>query len=311
MKRIGYLFPGQGSQSVGMGKDAAERHPEAMELFKAADDLLGMRLSKLCFEGPEEELKRTENTQPALTVSSAATLRILEHAGIRPFAVAGHSLGEYTALFSAKVFDFATGMKLVKTRGDAFAHAGSFRPGAMAAIIGLDAARIREVCSALSKGGHIVVPANINDPSQVVISGDPEAVHKACEELKAAGAKRALPLPVSGAFHSPLVEPAAARMREVLAGARFDAPNCVFVNNADAMRLEDPEVIKDSLVRQVTGTVRWVECIEQLIAQGTEVFVEVGSGRVLAGLVRRINKDIHVYTTENADAIDKTLAALG
>ena len=309
MKKIGYLFPGQGSQHVGMGKDAAARHPEAAEFFAKADECLGYSLSKICFEGPEEELKKTEYTQPALTVSSAATLQILNHAGIRPFATAGHSLGEYTALFAAGVFDFETGIKLVKTRGEAFAQAGSLRPGAMAAIIGIGIDKIREVCAAVSRN-KIVVPANINDPIQIVISGDPEAVHEACEGLKAAGAKRAIPLPVSGAFHSPLVAPAAERMRVVLAEADFKRPDCVFVNNVDARRLEDPHEIKDSLVRQVTGTVRWVECIEHMIHQGVDTFVEVGSGRVLSGLVKRINKDMHVYTTESADAIDKTCAAL-
>ncbi|MBI1291131.1 ACP S-malonyltransferase [bacterium] len=309
-RKIAFVFPGQGSQAVGMGRDAAERSATAAGLFAQADATLGYGLKALCLEGPEDELKKTENTQPALYVSSAATLAVLAEAGLSPAAVAGHSLGEYTALYAAGCFDFATGAKLVRTRGEAFAKAGAARPGAMAAIMGLDIAQVLAVCAAASTDGKVAVAANINDPAQIVISGDPEAIAAACEGAKAAGAKRALPLPVSGAFHSPLVAPAADTMRVALAAANFTAPACAFVNNVDAALLSDPIAIKDSLVRQVTGSVRWAETVERLAASGITDYVEVGSGKVLSGLIRRIHKEAVCHTTENAAAIDKTLEAL-
>lgn len=310
MKKIAYLFPGQGSQAAGMGKDAAARSAAAAELFRQADAQLGFAFSRLCFEGPEEELKKTEITQPALYAASAATLVVLAEGGLKPFAVAGHSLGEYTALHAANVFDFATGLKLVRTRGEAFAAAGSIRPGAMSAVLGLPASQVEEICAAASREGEVVVAANKNEPTQTVISGDPAAVARAGEALTAAKAKRVLPLPVSGAFHSPLVAPAAATMRDALAPLALRRPEVIFVNNVDAAVLTDPDAIKDSLVRQITGCVRWVECVEQLVRQGVEAFVEVGSGKVLSGLVRRVAKDIPCYTTENEAAIEKTLAEL-
>ncbi|MCB2154603.1 ACP S-malonyltransferase [bacterium] len=310
MTKIAYIFPGQGSQAVGMGKDAAEHNADAKQMFAKADEVLGYPLAQMCFEGPEEDLKQTQNTQPALYLSSAATLAVLSAAGIEPMAVAGHSLGEYTALYAAGSFDFETGLKLVRHRGLAFADAGNKRQGAMAAIIGLDGAKVAELCEQASGDHGVSVPANFNDPTQTVISGDPPAVEKACELCKEAGARRALPLPVSGAFHSPLVEPARDAMQEALADVTLAAPKYGFVNNADAKALSDPDAIKDSLIRQVTSSVRWVQCVEQLLALGAEAFVEVGSGKVLAGLVRRINRDIPVHTTESWDAIEKTIAAL-
>ena len=310
MKKIALLFPGQGSQSVGMGKDAAARSAAAQSLFNQADAQLGFALSTMCFDGPDDDLKKTENTQPALFAASAATLAVLAEAGIRPWAVAGHSLGEYSALYAAGVFTFDQGLALVRTRGIAYAEAGSKRPGAMAAVLGLDVPVVKEICGASSTGGKIVVAANINDPVQVVISGDPEAVAVACEAAKARGAKRALLLPVSGAFHSPLVESAAVTMQQALAEVTFQMPHCLFVNNVDAAPQTAPDTIKQSLVRQITGSVRWVETIEHLAAQGAEIFIEVGSGKVLSGLVKRIKKDAVCLTTENAAAIDATLAAV-
>lgn len=310
MKKIGFLFPGQGSQAVAMGQDAANASETAKDLFAVADEQLGFPLSKLCFEGPADDLVKTENTQPALYVSSAATLAVLREAGIEPFAVAGHSLGEYTALHAAGVFDFATGLRLVRTRGEAFAAAGSHRPGAMAAIMGLNVEALSRICAENSDAAQVVVPANLNDPGQAVISGDPAAVAAACEACKAAGAKRAIMLPVSGAFHSPLVAPAAETMRAALEDAKLTAPNCVFVNNVDAAVLSDPAAIRDSLVRQITGTVRWIDCVQKLVEAGVEEFIEVGSGKVLSGLVRRIAKEIPCHTTENADAITRAIQAI-
>lgn len=310
MKKIGFLFPGQGSQSAGMGRDAAGLSLAATALLDRADSVLGFGLKQLCFDGPEDDLKQTQNTQPALYVASAATLEVLRAAGIAPHAVAGHSLGEYTALYAAGVFDFEVGLRLVRTRGEAFAKAGDIRRGAMAAIIGLDIDKVRAVCEAASQEGSIAVPANINEPAQIVISGDPEAIDRACEGAKAAGAKRALPLPVSGAFHSPLVAPAAETMRDALAAVALASPKCIFVNNVDAAVLTDPSSIKDSLVRQITGSVRWVECVKALIAAGCEGFVEVGSGKALSGLVRRIDKDVPCWTTESAAALEKTISEI-
>ncbi|MBX3728665.1 MAG: ACP S-malonyltransferase [Candidatus Sumerlaeia bacterium] len=310
MPKIAFLFPGQGSQAVGMAREVAERHDEARRLVERADEVLGTSLKGLMFEGPEETLKQTENTQPALYIASAATLAVLRGAGIAPAAVAGHSLGEYTALYAAGVFDYETGLRLVRTRGLAFAEAGKARPGAMAAIIGLDNDNVEELCRAVSSPGSVAVCANFNDPSQTVISGDPPAVAAACDKCKEAGAKRALPLPVSGAFHSPLVEPAADTMRRALAESVLAAPGCTFVNNVDATVLTDPTAIADSLVRQVTSSVRWVGCVQRLVAEGTEAFVEVGSGKVLAGLCRRIAKDIPCHTTDTWEAVEKTIEVL-
>lgn len=310
MTRIAFLFPGQGSQSVGMGRDAMEADPGAAELVARADEVLGFGFSRTFLEGPEEELKQTQNTQPALYISSAATLAVLRAAGIKPFAVAGHSLGEYTALYAAGSLGFDDGARLVRTRGEAFADAGSKRAGAMAAILGLEGARVAEICGEASGADGVAVPANFNDPAQTVISGDPPAVARACELCKEAGARRALPLPVSGAFHSPLVESAAAVMREALANVEVAAPRCKFVNNVDAETMTDPAAIRDSLVRQVTGSVNWVGCVERLVAEGAEAFVEVGSGKVLAGLARRIAKDVPCHTTESGAALAAAIEAL-
>lgn len=310
MKKIAFLFPGQGSQAPGMGRDAATRSAEAASLMARANDILGFDLRGMCFDGPEDELKKTQNTQPALYLASAATLAVLAEAGIRPHAVAGHSLGEYTALYAAGVFDFETGLRLVRLRGEEYARAGDLRPGAMAAILGLDAAKVEELCAGITEGG-IVVPANYNEPTQTVVSGDPAAVTALCEAAKAAGAKRALPLPVSGAFHSPLVAPAADAMRTALAGATITAPGCVFVNNVDAKELSQPEAIRESLVRQITGPVRWVACLEALVAAGAEAFLEVGSGKVLSGMAGRRFKDVPCFNTNSAAEIDKAIAALG
>lgn len=307
MSKIAYLFPGQGSQNPGMGKDAAARSAKAAELFRVADDILGLPLSTLCAEGPEDALKPTEITQPALFVASAATLAVLAEAGKMPAAVAGHSLGEYSALYAAGVFDFETGLRLVRARGLAMAEAGTAKPGAMAAILGLDGGKVAELCAEVSTDAAPVVAANFNDPQQTVISGAPSAVEAACAAAKAAGAKRALPLPVSGAFHSPLVAPAADRMKAELAAATLSPPKCLFINNVDAKPLADPDAIRDSLVRQITGSVRWVETLKALEANGVSQFIEVGSGKVLSGLAKRTTPGIPCATTENAAAMDEAL----
>jgi [acyl-carrier-protein] S-malonyltransferase len=310
MKKVAFLFPGQGSQRPGMGFDAATRSDAAMALFDRASALLGFDLKHLCFEGPEDSLKATDITQPALYTASAATLEVLRGAGIAPFAVAGHSLGEYSALYAAGVIDFETGLRAVRERGLAMAKAGAERPGKMAAIMGLEGPRVAELCAEVSAAaGAVVVAANFNDPTQTVISGDGPAVEAACEKAKAAGARRALLLPVSGAFHSPLVAPAGDRMREVLADSAFAPPACLFINNADVLPLADADQIRASLVRQITSPVRWVETQHALAAAGTELFIEVGSGKVLQGLAKRTVKDIPCFATDKSADIDEAIAA--
>lgn len=310
MKKIAFLFPGQGSQRPGMGHDAATRSASAMALFDRANEILGFDLKALCFEGPEDALKPTDITQPALFTASAATLELLRGAGIAPFAVAGHSLGEYSALYAAGVIDFETGLRAVRERGLAMAKAGAERPGKMAAVMGLEGPRVAELCAEVTAAGNgVVVAANFNDPSQTVISGDGPAVEAACEKAKTAGAKRALLLPVSGAFHSPLVAPAGDHMREVLAASAFAAPSCLFLNNADVLPLADADTIRASLVRQITSSVRWVETQHALAGAGVDFFIEVGSGKVLQGLAKRTVKDIPCFATDKSADIDEAVAA--
>lgn len=292
---VALIFPGQGSQEPGMGRDLFEARPEAREIFERADAALGRNISRLCFEGPEEELRRTSNTQPALYATSAAALAVLRAEGRDGAFTAGHSLGEYTALHAAGSLDFETGLRLVEVRGRAMEEAGAARPGAMAALLGLDDELVPEVCAQASSDDEVVVPANWNCPSQVVISGDPGAVARAIELAKARGAKRATPLNVGGAFHSPLMGPAAERLREALAGATIHPPKMRFVANAGADLLEDPEAIRESLVRQLLAPVRWTECARRMIAGGAASMIEVGPGKVLAGLAKRIDKTVPVH----------------
>lgn len=287
---IALLFPGQGSQQAGMGKALADSYPEARAIFQEADAVLGRALSRLCFEGPEDELQRTENTQPALYVTSAAALAALRTEGFDGGATAGHSLGEYTALYAAGALDFATGLKLVQARGRAMEASGRQRPGTMAAVLGLDDDKVEAACQEASGNGGVVVAANLNSPGQVVISGDESALDRALELAKSAGAKRAMKLKVGGAFHSPLMEPAVAMLKPDLEAAALSPPRLRFVANVSADFLDDPEAIRDSLLRQITSCVRWSPSIERLRDAGYSRFVEVGTGKVLTGLLRRIDK---------------------
>ncbi|MCL5270657.1 MAG: ACP S-malonyltransferase [bacterium] len=309
-KTIAMMFPGQGSQAVGMGRALAESNAAARAIFEQADTVLGRPLSRLCFEGPEDELKQTVNTQPALYVTSAAALAVLREAGIEPAIVAGHSLGEYTALYAADVFDFETGLRLVQARGTAMFEAGQARPGTMAALLSLEGGQVEDICHKASAKG-CVVPANWNSPGQIVVSGDTEAVAEAVRLAQEAGSKRSVMLSVSGAFHSPLVQSAVDVMKRELAGAAMQPPRCMFVANVSAALAGDVETIRQGLADQIVRCVRWAESVETMAAAGADVFIEVGAGKVLSGLLRRINKDLAGANFAAPEDLEKVRAALG
>jgi len=286
MSPFAFVFPGQGSQAVGMGRDWYEQTEIGRALFDRADAALGFPLSRICFDGPEDELRKTNHAQPGLFICSALTSEFLKHAGVTPSVVAGHSLGEYSALYAAGAFDFITGLSLVYTRGEAMGEAAEARPGAMAAVLGLDADKIESVCREVSRRG-IVQAANFNSPGQTVISGERAAVEQAAEALKAAGARRVVMLPVHGAFHSPLMESAVGRMEAALARAQLAAPQMSFLANAEGDFLSDAGAIRASLAKQITHCVRWSEIMNKIAATGVEQVIEVGPGKVLSGLWRQ------------------------
>ena len=296
-----FLFPGQASQFVGMGADLRERFPEIRELYEEADGILGFELSRVCFRGPMERLSQTGITQPAVYVHSIAAVRLLAARGIHPDAVAGHSLGEYSALTAAGVIDFPEGLALVRERGRLMQAAGVERPGRMAAVIGLDDAAVTGLCDRI---GAQVVPANFNAPGQVVLSGAAAAVEEAMAAAEGAGARRVVALPVSGAFHSPLMESAAEGLAERLAATRFRPPSVPVVANVTAAPETDPEVLRRLLVEQMTGPVRWTESVQALASMGVDSALEVGPGSVLKGLVRRILRDLRVETAGTAGEMD-------
>jgi [acyl-carrier-protein] S-malonyltransferase len=302
-EKLAFVFPGQGSQFVGMGRDLVERYEVARKRFEEADGALGYELSRICFEGPADELKLTRHTQPGLYVCSVCCHDLLAQQGIIPRAVAGHSLGEYSALYAAGVVDFKMGLHLVKTRGEAMAAAADARAGTMAAIIGLDQETVEVLCKQASQDG-IVGVANINSPQQIVVSGEPKAVERLVRLAQEAGSKRAVLLPVHGAFHSPLMKEAGEKLRSALANAALNPPAMVFVNNADAAELRDPGAIRDSLARQVTSCVKWVDSIQYLSKLGIIHFIEVGPGKVLGGLIKRIISGANIFAAGSAEEIN-------
>jgi [acyl-carrier-protein] S-malonyltransferase len=309
MGKLAFLFPGQASQYPGMGKELAANHPAARSVFDEADRALGFSVSDLCFSGSEEALKLTANTQPAILTASVATYRVLAENGVEPAFVAGHSLGEFSALVAAGSLEFADAVRLVRRRGEYMQSAVPEGVGAMAAILGLAPAQVAGICRQAADG-QVVAPANLNSPEQTVISGHAEAVKRAVELASAGGAKRAVMLPVSAPFHSSLMKPAAERLETDLRATKFRTLRVPLVNNADAEILTSGDDVRESLIRQVTLPVRWEESIRELIDQGVNTFVEVGPGRVLTGLLRQIDRSIHVFNVEDEKSLRLTLEKL-
>jgi [acyl-carrier-protein] S-malonyltransferase len=307
---LAFVFPGQGSQYVGMGKALADAYPESRAVFEEADASLGFSLSRLCFEGPEEELRLTANTQPAILATSVAALRALSARGGRPDWVAGHSLGEYSALVAAGSLSLADALLAVRRRGQYMQEAVPVGVGAMAAILGLDLAAIEQACSEAAQG-EVVAPANINGPGQVVIAGHAAAVERASALCKATGARHAVPLPVSAPFHCALMQPAQECMARDLAALAFRDPQPALVNNADAAPRRSGAECRDGLVRQVSAPVRWHESVLRLVAEGVTTVLEVGPGSVLYGLVKKIAKQVRVTNVEDPRSLEVALRLLG
>jgi [acyl-carrier-protein] S-malonyltransferase len=289
LPKTAFLFPGQGSQAAGMGKELAALYPVARETFDEADEALGYKLSTLCFEGPDDQLKMTEITQPAILTVSVAVYRVLASVGLTPSFVAGHSLGEYSAHVAAGTLEFADAVRTVRSRGKYMQEAVPVGTGAMAAILMLGIEEIQSACNEAAQG-EVVQPANINSPGQIVISGSKGAVERAAELCKQKGAKRAVMLPVSAPFHCALMQPAQDRLAADLKALHLHNPETPVMCNVDAKLVTEADVAREALVRQVTGAVRWVESIQGLVAAGAEQFIEVGPGKVLTGLMKQIDK---------------------
>ena len=289
-----YVFPGQGAQFTGMGKDLYAI-PEARQLFEQANEILGFRITDVMFEGTETELKQTKVTQPAVFLHSVILAKILPD--FNPDMVAGHSLGEFSALTAAGAMSFESGLTLVSARAMAMQAACNQQPSTMAAVLGLDDAKVEEICAEID---GVVVPANYNCPGQLVISGAATAVEQACEKLKSAGAKRALILPVGGAFHSPLMESARVELERAINATEFSRPACPVYQNVDAKQYTDPQAIKQNLVKQLTAPVRWTQSAQNMIADGADMFVELGPGNVLQGLIKKIDRNL---TAESKQSI--------
>jgi [acyl-carrier-protein] S-malonyltransferase len=303
------LFPGQGSQSVGMGRALSERYPEARAVFAEADRTLNFSLSKLCFEGPAEDLTRTENTQPALLTTSVAAFRVLEARGLKPAAAAGHSAGEYAAHVAAGSLSLAEGLRLIRRRGEAMAGAGSSRPGTMAAVLGLSVDQIREVLRNVDAPQDLAA-ANYNAPGQVVLSGTPEAVARASEEALRAGAKKVVPLSVSAAFHSPLMGGASRALDEAIAEVPIARARFPVYANVTAAPVSEPEVIRDTLRKQLLSPVLWEQTMRAMREAGIRTYVEVGPGRVLRGLVRGVDKEAVLFGSDDPDSIEAAAVGL-
>jgi [acyl-carrier-protein] S-malonyltransferase len=308
-RTIALLFPGQGSQSIGMGKDLFDKYPIARQTFEEADDALGYKLSQLCFEGPEDQLRLTEITQPAILTASVAALRVLETRIPKPCYVAGHSLGEYSAHVCAGTFAFADAVRTVRNRGKYMQEAVPVGVGAMAAILGMDLDKVTAVCRDAAEN-EVCAPANINTPDQIVISGNTAAVERATKLANERGAKRAILLPVSAPFHCSLMKPAQDRLEVDLNALKMQKPGYPIACNVEAAFVTDELRARDTLVRQVTGSVKWEQCMRLLIAERVETFIEVGPGKVLCGLMRQIDRSKTCLNVGDETSLTKTLENL-
>ncbi|MEK4516391.1 ACP S-malonyltransferase [Paenibacillus sp. FSL H8-0122] len=303
MSKIAFVFPGQGAQAIGMGKDVYEALPQSRAVFEKGDEVLGFPLSGLVFEGPDSELKQTVNTQPALVTASVAYLKALSGLQVTPDYVAGHSLGEYSALVAAGVLSYEDAVRLVRLRGQFMEEAVPGGQGAMAAVLGADREALTELCSSITAAGTPVELANVNCPGQIVVSGSVAGVDEVVRRVKEAGGKRAIPLEVSGPFHSSLMKGAAERLAAELQKVTFNAPAMPVVANVTAAPVTDPEEIRKLLVEQVYSPVLWQDSVEWLIGAGVDTFVEIGSGSVLAGLIRKIDRKVKVVNINSLESV--------
>lgn len=310
MTKIAFVFPGQGSQKVGMGQALTEKYEQSQQFFDQADAALGFSLSKLIVEGPQEALTLTYHAQPALLTVGSLIASELMQAGVKPDYTAGHSLGEYTALVASGVLSFEDGVKVVHKRGLYMNEAVPAGVGAMAAILGLDAEKVTAITEKITAEGDAVQPANLNCPGQIVISGTKTGVEKACEALKEAGARRAIPLDVSGPFHSSLMEPAAGKLKETLDGISMNDAKPAMIANVNAEIVEDSAAIKDYLVEQLYSPVRWEDSVRTMIENGVTHFVECGPGKVLSGLIKKTDRKVNVYAVYDEQTLQETIQAL-
>ena len=309
MGQIAFVFPGQGSQAVGMGKTLHESFEAARAVFEEADAVLGFPLSQLCFQGPDDQLKLTENTQPAIVAVSTAAWRVLSEAGVRPDFVAGHSLGEYSALVAANSLSLGDALRVVRKRGMYMQESVPVEQGAMAAILGLTADQVEALCREAAQG-EVLSPANINTPSQIVIAGAATAVDRALQLAKSHGARKAVQLSVSAPFHCALMQPAQERLAKDLGQIAFGNPEYPLINNADASELCSGDAIAGSLSRQVCSPVRWTESVQKLIGAGVQLFVELGPGKVLCGLIRQIDRTVKTANVEDPPSLAQTLETI-